>query len=61
MKFAFITIYLTDLESSIKFYEDIIGLKVIRRFPAGPGHEIAFMGNGALGETQKELLCHYDS
>lgn len=43
----------TDLEKSIAFYRDIVGLPVNRRFVAGPGSEIAFLGDG---ETQVELI-----
>lgn len=42
-----------NLEDSIKFYQEIIGLKVDRRYNAGPGVEIAFLGQG---ETQLELI-----
>lgn len=54
MKFCWSTLRVTDLETSIKFYEEIIGLSLARRFPAGPGVEIAFLGSG---ETQIELIC----
>lgn len=43
MKFSFATIHVADLEVSIRFYEEVIGLKVARRFAAGPTKEIAFM------------------
>ncbi len=42
-----------DLEESLKFYKDIVGLKENRRFKSGPGVEIAFLGDG---ETQLELM-----
>ncbi|SET97643.1 VOC family protein [Lacrimispora sphenoides] len=57
MKFCWSTLNVRNLEESIKFYEEIIGLRVNRRFPAGPGTEIAFLGDG---ETQIELICGGD-
>jgi lactoylglutathione lyase len=56
MKFVWTTFYVKDLEESIAFYSDLAGLKVVRRFPAGPGVEIAFMGNGISDETLVELI-----
>ena len=37
------------------------GLKMMRRFPAGPQMEIAFMGNGAEGETLVEFIADKSS
>jgi len=42
------------MEESLKFYQEIVGLKLDRRFKAGPGVEIAFLGDG---ETKVELIC----
>ena len=44
-----------NLEESIKFYQDIVGLEVNQRFQAGPETEIAFLGSG---ETKIELICN---
>ena len=49
------------MEESIAFYSELTGLKLLSRFPAGPGKEIAFMGNGTDGETQVELLTDSNS
>ncbi len=57
MKLLWTTIYVKNLEESIAFYADLAGLKLQRRFPAGPGIEIAFMGNGTENETLVELLA----
>lgn len=57
MKLLWTTIHVKDLDESIAFYSDLAGLKVTRRFPAGPGTEIAFMGNGEKDETLVELLA----
>ncbi len=54
MKFNFITIHVSDLERSIAFYRDVTGMKLARRFPAGPGMEIAFMADGP---AEIELIC----
>lgn len=54
MKFTFATIHVKDLETSIGFYEEVLGMKVARRFPAGPNMEIAFMADGP---AEIELIC----
>ncbi len=55
MKFCWTTIKVRNLEASLKFYGEIVGLPVTRRLSAGPGTEIAFLGDG---ETQLELMYH---
>ncbi|MDI9493533.1 MAG: VOC family protein [Bacillota bacterium] len=52
MKFLWCTINVKDMEESIRFYEEVVGLKVVNRFSAGPT-EIAFLGEG---ETKVELI-----
>lgn len=52
MKFLWCTINVKDMEESIRFYEEVVGLKVVNRFSAGPA-EIAFLGEG---ETKVELI-----
>ena len=42
-----------NLEESLKFYQEIVGLEESRRFKAGPGMEIVVLGNG---ETNIELI-----
>jgi len=41
------------MEESLKFYQEIVGLPLEKRFKAGPGVEIAFLGDG---ETKIELI-----
>lgn len=53
MKFCWITIQVKDLEESLSFYQDIVGLSLNRRFTGDGGLEIAFLGDGG---TQVELL-----
>ncbi|HOO63737.1 MAG TPA: VOC family protein [Synergistaceae bacterium] len=57
MNFLWATIAVRNLDESIAFYTTLTGLRVVRRFSAGPGVEIAFMGNGVKGETLVELLA----
>ena len=57
MKFLWTTINVKDLHESIAFYSDLMELQVLKRFPAGPGMEIAFMGNGTDNETLVELMA----
>lgn len=53
MKFCWSTLRVRDMEESLKFYQEIVGLTLDRRFKAGPGMEIAFLGDG---ETKIELI-----
>ena len=53
MKFCWSTLRVKNLEESLKFYRDIVGLEVVNRF-GGHGVEIAFLGSG---DTKIELLC----
>ena len=55
MKFCWSTLYVKNMEESLMFYEEIVGLKVNKRFQAGPAMEIVFLGDG---ETQIELICN---
>ena len=54
MKFCHVTLTVQNLEASLKFYEETVGLSLKRRFQAGPDAEIAFVGGG---ETEVELIC----
>lgn len=53
MKFCWSTLMVKNMEGSLKFYQEIVGLTVDRRFKAGPGTEIVFLGDG---ETKIELI-----
>lgn len=57
MKFCWVTITVKNMEESLRFYQEIVGLAIDRRFQAGPGVEITFLGNG---ETKVELICNED-
>jgi lactoylglutathione lyase len=53
MKFCWCTVSVRDMEKSIAFYTKVVGLPVQRRFTAGSGLEICFLGDG---ETKVELI-----
>ena len=55
MKFCWTTLMVKDMEESLKFYQEIVGLSIDRRFKAGPGSEIVFLGKG---ETKVELISN---
>ncbi len=54
MKFCWSTLKVKNMDESIRFYRDVLGLALNGRFNAGPDTEIAFLGDG---ETKIELLC----
>jgi lactoylglutathione lyase len=53
MKFCWTTITVNNLEESLKFYQEIIGLPLNRRFRTEPGIEIVFLGDE---EVKLELM-----
>ena len=53
MKFCHVTLSVKNIEASLRFYQDIIGLNITRRFFAGPNTEIVFLGSG---DTEVELI-----
>lgn len=55
MAFLWTTLTVKDMEESLKFYQEIVGLPLNRRMAAGPGMEIAFLGEDA---TKVELICN---
>ncbi len=55
MKFCWSTLMVKNMDESLLFYKDIVGLTEDRRFMAGPETEIAFIGDG---ETKVELICN---
>ena len=58
MKFCWCTISVKDMQESLVFYQEIVGLKLNKRYTAGSGIELAFLGEG---ETQVELICRQNA
>lgn len=58
MRFCRSTLKVKNMDESLKFYVDIIGLTLENRFKPNPQMEIAFLGNG---ETKIELIHWKDS
>ncbi|NLO41016.1 MAG: VOC family protein [Ruminiclostridium sp.] len=46
MKFCWCTIMVRDMEESIRFYRDIVGLSIVRELTVWPNIKIVFMGDG---------------
>ena len=53
MRFVHVTLSVKDLEASIRFYQEIVGLEITRRFSSGSNNEIAFLSSGG---TEVELI-----
>ena len=57
MGFCWVTINVKSMEESLRFYQDVLGLKLNRRMHPMPETEIAFLG---LGGTEVELIQNMD-
>ena len=53
--FCWVTITVKDMEDSLRFYQEIVGLKVNRRFKPMPTTEISFLGSEGTN-TEVELI-----
>lgn len=54
MEFCWITLHVRNLEESIKFYHELLGVEIVQRFNAGEDTEIAFLGK--IDKPKIELL-----
>lgn len=54
MKYVWTTIMVKDMEESLSFYQEILGLKLNRRFSPNPSMDLAFLGEG---DAEVELIC----
>lgn len=55
MKMLHVTVFSECMDESIAFYENIVGLKVVRDLRDNPLHAIVFLANEA-GETCVEIV-----
>lgn len=53
MNYVHTTLQVKDMDESLKFYQEIVGLKISSQFDAGPDRKIVFLGDG---ETKIELI-----
>lgn len=53
MRFCWCTIRVRDMERSLDFYQNIIGLEISERFTVGDEVDVVFLGKG---ETKVELI-----
>lgn len=54
MNFCWCTIRVKNIEESIKFYQEAIGISINKRYVSGTGKEICFLGDD---KTKIELIC----
>ncbi len=55
MAFSWVTIIVKDMDESLKFYQDMAGLKINRQSESVPGTRLAFLGFEG-GSTEVELI-----
>ena len=60
MGFCWVTITVRDMEKSLAFYRDLVGLQVRQRMKPYPGRELAFLATAAEGEETEVELLHDD-
>jgi lactoylglutathione lyase len=53
MSFCWVTVNVKDMDESIGFYKNVVGLSVERTLQPNPATRIAFLGSG---ETKLELI-----
>ena len=53
MKFSWVTIHVKNMDESLKFYNEVLGLPITRTIEMPDGGKIVFLGEG---ETSVELI-----
>lgn len=60
-KIDHVGVMVRDIERSIAFYQEIVGMKLIDKFTHSDGHMVlAFLSFGSHGETELELIQGYN-
>ncbi|GAB2698330.1 VOC family protein [Paenibacillus thermoaerophilus] len=59
LRIEHVGVMVKDIEASVKFYEEIVGLKLKGTLPNGE-LKLAFLGFGEQGETEVELIQGYN-
>lgn len=54
MKFIWSTLHVKNMDASLSFYREALGLEVERSFTTGEGSQIVFLNSGT---TKIELIC----
>jgi lactoylglutathione lyase len=54
MKYVWTTIMVKNMEESLNFYQEVLGLQLNRRFSPNPTMDLAFLGEG---DAEVELIC----
>lgn len=55
MKFCWITLHVNNMEESLKFYHELLGVEISERFNAGEDTEIVMLGEP--DKPKVELIC----
>lgn len=58
MKFCWTTLHVKNIDTSINFYKEIVGMEVNRRFKPSEHMELAFLGTAP---TELELICNQET
>lgn len=59
MRMQHVTIMSNSLDESVVFYQDVVGLSIVRDLRDQPEHKIVFLSDKE-GETCVELVCNPD-
>ena len=60
-KLEHVGVMVSDMEVSVDFYQNVLGLDLLDRFAANETTELAFLGDSASGQVIVELICGKDN